>query len=161
MFWLLSASALAQCLSFQRCVSRELRCLLTTRFYTQPHSNGGVLWYHIGCLWGCTSACLPDNNLRMSVDFTKFGVCIDILEIWFGIADGQISLIFDSYRPEIHQFFHFWMINLVNMNGFSLNLVCALILWKSGFGLLIGKFRQLLTELSACDTSVFSFPDNN
>ena len=41
------------------------------------------------------------------------------------------------------------------------NLVCALILWRSSLGLLIGKFRQFLTELSACDTFVFSFQDNN
>ena len=27
-------------------------------------------------------------------------------------------------------------------------------------GLLVGKFRQLLTELSVHDTSVFSFPDD-
>ena len=25
--------------------------------------------------------------------------CIDILKIWFGIASGQISSIFDSYLP--------------------------------------------------------------
>ena len=29
---------------------------------------------------------------------------------------------------------------------------CALILWRSGFGLLMGKFRQIFTELSACGT---------
>ena len=39
--------------------------------------------------------------------------------------------------------------------------VCALISWKSRLGLLIGKIRQFLTELSARDTSVFSFPDDN
>ena len=37
----------------------------------------------------------------------------------------------------------------LNINGFSPNLVCALILWKSGLGLLMGKFRQCLTALSA------------
>ena len=25
------------------------------------------------------------------MDFTKFGMCIDIVEIWFGIVNGQIS----------------------------------------------------------------------
>ena len=40
-------------------------------------------------------------------------------------------------------------------------LVCALILWRSGLGLLMGKFRQFLTELSARDTPIFSFPDYN
>ena len=32
------------------------------------------------------------------------------------------------------------------MNGFSANLVSALILWRFGKGLLRGKFRQFLTE---------------
>ena len=41
------------------------------------------------------------------------------------------------------------------------NLVCALILWRSGLGLLMGKFRQFLTELSARDTPIISFPDYN
>ena len=38
-----------------------------------------------------------------------------------------------------------------------MDLVCELILWKSGLGLLMGKFRQFLTELSARDTSLFFF----
>ena len=39
--------------------------------------------------------------------------------------------------------------------------MCALILWRSGLVLLMGKFRQFFRELSACDMSVFSFPDYN
>ena len=35
------------------------------------------------------------------------------------------------------------------MNGFSPILVCALILWRSGLGLLMGTFHQIFTELSA------------
>ena len=58
-------------------------------------------------------------------------------------------------------YFHFWMITLVNIDGFSPNLVCALILWRSTLGLLMGKVRYFLTELSARDTSVFSFLDDN
>ena len=53
------------------------------------------------------------------------------------------------------------MITLVNVNRFSLNLVCALILKRSGLGLLMGKCRQILTKLSARDTPIFSFPDDN
>ena len=49
----------------------------------------------------------------------------------------------------------------MKMNGFSPNLVCALILWRSGLRLFMGKFCQFLTELSAGDTSGFSFPDDN
>ena len=44
---------------------------------------------------------------------------------------------------------------------FHKNLVCALILWRPGLGLLMGKVRQFLTELSARNTSVFYFKDNN
>ena len=39
-------------------------------------------------------------------------------------------------------------------------LVCALTLWRSGLGLLMGKFCQFLTALSACNTSIFLFQDN-
>ena len=46
-------------------------------------------------------------------------------------------------------------------NGFSPYLVCALILWISGLGLLMGKFRQIFTELSAQDMPKFPFPGDN
>ena len=37
-----------------------------------------------------------DNNLsKYQWSITKLDVCIDIVEIWFGIANGQILLIFD------------------------------------------------------------------
>ena len=49
-------------------------------------------------LVSCTSGRLsvhfsfPDNNLsKHQWIFTKLGMCIDIVDIWFGIADGQIS----------------------------------------------------------------------
>ena len=73
---------------------------------------------------------------------------IDIVEIRFEIADGQISSIFDSYLPDICPYFHFRMIPLVNINGFLPNLICASIFCRSGFGLFFGKFSQFLTELS-------------
>ena len=41
-----------------------------------------------------------------------------------------------------HPCFHFRIITWVNANGFSPNLVCALILWRSGLGLLMGQFHQ-------------------
>ena len=31
---------------------------------------------------------------------------------------------------------------------------------RSGLGLLMGKFRQIFTELSARDTPIFSFPED-
>ena len=34
----------------------------------------------------------PDDNLsKRQWIFTKLGMCIDIVEIWFGFANGQIS----------------------------------------------------------------------
>ena len=74
-------------------------------------------------------------------------MCMDIVEIWFGIANGQISSIFDSYQPAVYPYSYFRTITLVNISGFSPNLICALILWRSGLGLLIGKFRHFLSYL--------------
>ena len=81
------------------------------------------------------------------------------------------SCLYVSVHQSIHPFFclwsvylyvHFQMITSVNVNGFSANLVCALISWRSGLGLLMGKFRQFfLTDLFVWDTSDFSFLDNN
>ena len=49
---------------------------------------------------------IPDENLsECQWIFTKFGVCIDIVEVWFGIANGQISSIFNSYCPLRCQYF--------------------------------------------------------
>ena len=58
-------------------------------------------------------------------------------------------------------YFHFWMITLLNVNGFSPNLVGALIFWTSALGLLMVEFRLFLTQLSASNTSIFYFQDNN
>ena len=100
----------------------------------------------------------PDDNLsKHQWIFTKLGMCIDIVEIWFGIANGQIlSKFYGAICPR-SPYFRFRMITWVNINGFSPNLVCALILWRSGFGLLMGKVCQSLTELSARDMPIFSF----
>ena len=44
------------------------------------------------CLSVCPSIRFPDDNLSKNQwIFTKLGMCIDIVEIWFGIANGQIS----------------------------------------------------------------------
>ena len=51
-----------------------------------------------GCLSiSGTSVCFsfPDDNLsKIQWIFTKLGMCLDIVEIWFGIASGQILSIF-------------------------------------------------------------------
>ena len=91
----------------------------------------------------------PDDNLsKHQWIFTKLGMCIDIVEIWYGIANGQISSIFDGVICPRHA-------------GFSPNFLNALTLRRSGLGLLMGKFRQIFTKLLARDTPIFSFPDDN
>ena len=39
---------------------------------------------------------LDDNLSKRKWIFTKLDICIDIVEIWFGIANGQISSNFDG-----------------------------------------------------------------
>ena len=57
---------------------------------------------------------LPHNSQWI---FTKLSMCIDIVAIWFGIANGQISSIFwQSYLPRIRPYFYFWIITWVNFN---------------------------------------------
>ena len=48
----------------------------------------------------------PANNLsKYQWIFTKLDICIDIVEIWFDIANGQISSIFDRYLVLSFQVF--------------------------------------------------------
>ena len=56
---------------------------------------------------------------------------------------------------------YFQMMTRVNVNGFSTNMLYALILWRSGLGLLMGKFVNFWQGLFPCHTSVFSFQDDN
>ena len=59
---------------------------------------------------------------------TKLSVGINIVEIWFGIANGQILSVFDRVIRPRHVHIVPLRIFLVNTNGVSSNLVCALIL---------------------------------
>ena len=92
-------------------------------FCTPPHYSGGVIWYH-----GCPCVCLSvhssvistcvfsvpdDNSSRYQWIFTKLGVCISIVDLWFGIANGQISSVFDSYLHVTCPYFHFRTITWV------------------------------------------------
>ena len=76
-------------------------------FYTPPQDSGEVLWFQVGrpclCLSVVRLSVRPpvfgfrgDNLSKRQWIFTKLGMCIDIVEIWFGIANGQISSNFDG-----------------------------------------------------------------
>ena len=76
-------------------------------------------------------------------------MCIDIVEIRFGIANGQILLVVDGVTFPRHARIFVPDNNKLNISGFLPNLVLALILWRPSLGLQMGKFSQFLTELSA------------
>ena len=57
------------------------------------------------------SACISFPYDNLSKHQWIFTMCIDIVEIWFGITNGQISSNFDGYLPETHPYFHFWTIS--------------------------------------------------
>ena len=77
-----------------------------------------------------------DNNFsKYQLIFVKLGICIDIVAIWFGIANGQISSFLTVICLEkIHPYFR--TITSVKINEYSGNSACALILWRFGLGLL-------------------------
>ena len=64
-------------------------------FFIPRHTIvAGYTWFHVGCPRVCPSVrfLFPDDNLsKHQWIFTKLGMSIDIVEIKFGIANGQIS----------------------------------------------------------------------
>ena len=119
-----------------------------------------------------------ENLLKTCLKFTyPIDFCIFCSHFYKG-KKRKYSIFIPRLRLDVHvsvhlsicqlsvslSVFRFQMINWVNINGFSSNLVCALILWRSVLELLMGKFRQILTgfnKISAPDTPIFLFPDNN
>ena len=84
-------------------------------FLHPPHNSGRVLWFHIGRSCVRPSVCpsvsrpsvrisfLDDNLSRHQWIFTKLGMCIDNVKIWFWTADRQISSNFDGVSMDFHQ----------------------------------------------------------
>ena len=68
------------------------------------------LYFHF---WAITS--------KYQLIFTKLVMCIDIVEIWFEIANRQIASILDSVTDHDTSIFPFQDNNLSK----SLNLICA------------------------------------
>ena len=72
--------------------------------------HGGILWFHVDCP-RCPLICLsifsfPDDNFsKYQWIFMILGMCIDIVEICFGVANGQILLIFDICPRHVPIFF--------------------------------------------------------
>ena len=92
----------------------------------------------------------PDDNLsKYKWIVTKLAMCI--VEIWFWIANGQISSGFDSYLSATQPHFHIRMISSVNVD------VCIDIM-EIWFGITkMDKFCQFLKELLAWTHPYFPF----
>ena len=125
------------------------------------------------CLSVCPSVCpslvrpsvfsFPDDNLsKCQWVFTKLDVCIDIVESWFEIVNGQISSILTELSALNMFEFSFPRDKLSKCQWIFTKLGVCIDIVKIWFGLLMGKFQSFLTELSARDMSpVFLFLDNN
>ena len=65
------------------------------------HDSGRVLSFHF------IHIKFPDNNFKRQWIFTKLGMCIDIVKIWFWIANGQIRQILTGVCPRHTHIFIF------------------------------------------------------
>ena len=84
-----------------------------------------VLWFYVGCLCVHPSVHLPssifsflnDNFSKNQLIFTKFGMCINIVKIWFESANGQISSFFlteiSSCHMKVAGYYHFTFFDVV------------------------------------------------
>ena len=73
---------------------------------------GFTLEVHVSVYPSVGPFSLPDDNLsKHQCIFTKLGMCIDMKDIWFGIANGQISSNFYGVTcPRHAHIFGFWTI---------------------------------------------------
>ena len=134
----------------------------------EPILSAVCFWWGLGTSSFVRSS--ADNNVvisrchRRELFLTIFIIlhdlyCLSIMMGYYGFTlDVPVSVRPSVVRPA--SVFRFRMITWININGFSPNLVCALILW-SGLGLLMGKFRQILTAICPRHAHIFSFPDDN
>ena len=82
--------------------------------HPHPHDDGWILWLvvqvsiHPAILHPSVSIFVSDDNLsKYQWIFTRLGMCIDIVELCFRFANGQISSIFDSYLTTSRGYYRF------------------------------------------------------
>ena len=86
----------------------------------------------------------PGENLsKFQGILTKLGTCIDIKEIWFGIANGQISSNFDSYLPETCPNLD----NLSKCQGISTKLGTCIDIKEIWFGIANGQILSMFDRV--------------
>ena len=97
---------------------------------------------------------LDDNLSKCLWIFTKLDMCIDTVEIWFGIANGQTSSNFDGFIcPRHTHIFYFPDDNFSKCQGILTKLGTCIDMKEIWFGI---AFRQI-SELSAWDTIIAGF----
>ena len=103
---------------------------------------------------------LDDNLSKCQWIFTKLGICIAIVKIWFGVANGQILSIFDRVTCQRHSNFSFPDDNLRKNQWLFTKLGLCIDIVEIWFRIANGQTSHFLTKLSAHDISGVSFPDN-
>ena len=118
-------------------------------------------WLCVGLSVRLSILSYPHNNLsKYQWIFAKLGVCIDIVEIWFGLILGKF-LQFLTDLSATYQCFHLQMITLVNIKDFYqtwyVHWYWRDLVWNPIADGQISFFWQL----SVRDTSIVSFLDDN
>ena len=90
---------------------------------------------------------LDDNLSKHQWIFTKLCMCIDIVEIWFGIANEQISSNFYSYLPETSPCFRFPDDNLSKCQGILTKLGTCIDMKEIWFGIAYGQISSVLDRV--------------
>ena len=81
------------------------------------------------------------------MDFHETAMCIDIVKICFGTANGQILSIFELSAHDT-SVVSFQDKNLCKFQWIFTKLDVCIDIGKIWFGLVLGKFRQFLTVIS-------------
>ena len=104
------------------------------------HQTWYVNWYYGDCI------SFPDDNLsKHQWIFTKLGMYIDIVKIWFEIANGQISSNFDGVicPPK----FSFLDDNLSKCQGILTKLGTCINIKEIWFGIANGQILSIITRV--------------
>ena len=121
-------------------------------FLYPPQDSDRVLWFHPGHPCVCPYirqsflVSFPDDNLsKHQWIFTKLGMCIDIVEILFGIANGQIS----SNLTELsaRDIFSFLDDNLSKCQGSLTKLGTCIHIMKIWFGIANGQISSIFDRV--------------
>ena len=113
--------------------------ILKEYFYIPPHNSGGVLWLHLDVRPSIRFSFPVDNFGKHQWIFTKLGMCIDIVEIWFGIANGQI---FTELSARDTPIFSFPDDNLSKYLGILTKLAMCIDLKEICFGIANGQISS-------------------